>query len=308
MATYGQWLKNRKVTRVAWVCGEESALVRSVRDAYRDALPGAQLEYVWGDEEGAWDRLLTSSSAPRLSVVWQAQALKSIDVLPHLLGEEFDGSYALFASTEDDFRRSDRQLVPALAALRDSRHGQIIRCCAPADEEERAGIVASWWPGAGRNVAAALLDRCGGSLDAAWHAVDKAIRAGVVPEERYIPTVCAVQAGEGFADLLAKGNKRAAMEAARDVLPGEEGAVISLLASRLQLLPLLREAASRGEAPQETARRLRADPWVLRQMRPMAGSYPPARVERCRELLAMAETAWRSGARHGVLEAVAALW
>jgi hypothetical protein len=278
-----------------------------VRDAYRDALPGATPEHMWGDEEGTWDRLLTSPGTPRLTVVWQAQALNA-SLLPHLLADEFDGSYALFISAEKDFRRDGRVLVPALAALRDSRHGQLIRCCAPAAEEERAAIVASWWPGAGRNVAAALLDWCGGDLGAAWHAADKAVRAGYAPEARVIPALCGSRAPEDFADLLTRGERRKAMEAACAVQGDEVGGVLALLAARLALLPLVREGTSRGEGAQDMVTRLKANDMVLRKLRPAAGGYDPGRMEKCREALAMAETAWRGGARAGVLEAVTALW
>jgi hypothetical protein len=307
VATFGQWLRGRKVTRIAWVCGGEYALVRTVRDAYREAVPAAEFCVLWGDVPGVWDNLLTTPSSPRLTVVQSAQALKSLDMMPYLLGDEFDGSYVVFVSAEDDFRRSDKTLVPPLAALRDSRHGQLIRCCPPTDTEGQASIVAAWWPGAGRNVASALLT-ASGSLTGAWHAADKAVRAGLAPDVQAIPFICPSAAVEGFADLLMRGEKRAAMEAARSVPHDDFGPAISLLAFRVGLLPLVRDALSKREQPADTVRRLKADAWVLRQLRSYAGDYRPERVDNCRELLAIAESAWRGGAREGILEAMVALW
>jgi hypothetical protein len=307
MATFGQWQRSRKITRVAWVCGSEHALVRTVRDAYWAAVPAAGLYFLWGDVPGVWDDLLTTPYAPRLVVVQTAQALKSLDVLPFLLGDEFDGSYVIFVSSEEDFRRDAKALVPPLAALRDSKHGQLIRCCAPADPEGQADIVAAWWPGAGRNVASALLEKCGGSLTQARHAADKAVRAGLEPDTRAIPFVCPSVSAD-FAELLARGDRSGAMVAARMVPHDGLGPVISLLAYRVGLLPLVREALARRESPQDTVRRLKADAWVLRQVRAYAMDYPPERVEQCRELLAVAESAWREGVREGILEAMAALW
>jgi hypothetical protein len=308
MATYGQWIRNQKITRVAWVCGEESALSRSVRDAYTRALSAVPPVILWGADDGTWNSLLATPAGPRLVIVLGAGELPSLEPLPHLLGEEFDGAYTVFVSSEKDFRRTDKVLVPSLAALRDSRHGQMIRCVAPADAEARAAIVADWWPGAGRNVASVLLEASGGSLTRAWHAADKAVRAGLQPEARLVPTVCANVRDEQFADLLVKGDRRSAMAAAAVIPPDDIGLAIGLLAARLQLLPLVRDALARRESSEDTVRRLRADPWVLRILRPYAGSYDAERVERCRVLLAITETAWRSGVRVGILEAVAALW
>lgn len=307
MATFSQWLKHGKLTRVAWVCGPEPVLAQSVLSGYARGLPAVRPLAMW-NHPGVWDSLLTVPAGPQVVVVREAESLRDLALLPHLLGDEFDASYVIFISAEDDFRRDGKQLIEPLAALRDSKHGQLIRCCAPAAEEAAADIVASWWPGAGRNVAGALLAACGGSLSAAYAAAAKAVAAGVAPDIRVVPAVCTHSPAGSYADLLLAGKRRDAVSAAQEVSPGEAGGVIALLASRLALLPLVREAQQRREAPQETVRRLHADAWVLRQLRQYAGDYDPARVARCRELLAMAETAWRSGSRDGVLEAVAALW
>lgn len=308
MATYGQWVRSRKITRVAWVCGEESALARSIRDAYAGALSSVDPVIAWGADRGIWDSLLAAPAGPRLTIVLDAGELHSLEPLPFLLSDEFDGTYTVFISSEKDFRRTDKALVPPLAALRDSKHGQMVRCVAPADAEDRAAIVAAWWPGAGRNVAAALLEASGGSLTRAWHAADKAVRAGLPPEVRFVPAVSTSVTDEQFADMLVRGDRRGAMAAASVIPPDAAGPAIGLLASRLQLLPLVRDALARRESPEDTVRRLKADAWVLRMLRPYAGAYDTERVEKCRALLAITETAWRSGVRTGVLEVVAALW
>lgn len=293
---------------MAWVCGSEQVLVRTVQDRYAAALPTLRPLPMWQDERRVWDDLLTVPSGPQLVVVRDAERLKDLSLLSVLLSDSFDGCYTIFTSTEDDFRRDEKQLVAGLGVLRDSKHGQLIRCCVPADEETAADIAASWWPGAGRNVGAALLTACGGSLTAAHQAADKAVRAGVTPDIRSVPAVCTGTSHEDYARMLLAGDRRRAMNAAAGVSPDAAGGVLSLLAIRLSLIPLVREAQHRRESPQETVRRLKVDAWVLRQLRPYAADYDPARVARCREVLAIAETAWKSGSRTGILEAVAALW
>jgi hypothetical protein len=307
VATYSQFLKHPKFTRVAWLCGTEPVLARAVQEAYARALPALRPLPMWSDGR-LWDDLLTVPLSPQLVVVRDAEKLRDLSLLPQLLADEFDGCYTVFTSTEDDFRRDDKKLIEPLAALRDSRHGQLVRCCAPVSDEDAADIVAAWWPGAGRNIAAALLARCGGSLTAAYQAADKAVRAGLAPDTAAIPAVCQQPVHGHYADMLLAGRRREAMDAARFISEAEVGGVLALLASRVALLPLVRDAAQRRESPQDTVRRLRADAWVLRQLRPYAADYDPDRVARCREVLAVAETAWKSGSRTGVLEAVAALW
>lgn len=296
------------MSRVAWVCGEERMLAHVVTLAYREQLRDAERRAAWVDVPGWWDDVLSVPSGPRLTIVWNAEHLGDLSKLPHLLGDELDGSYTVFVSAEHDFRKQDKELVPALAALRDSRHGQIIRCSTPASQEDQAAIVASWWPGAGRNIAAALLEASGGSLTAAWHAADKAVRAGFPCDPSVIPVVCVSRDAEGFADLLTAGNRAAAMAAARTLPQDEAGGVLALLAVRLQLLPLVRDCVERGEDMQSMVRNLKASQLVIARLRAVSPRYGDSRVSRCRELLAIAETAWRSGARDGVLEAVAALW
>lgn len=309
MATFSQWLKHPKFTRVAWVCGNELVLVRTVKEAYVKALPSLRPLPVWCSEGRVWDNLLTVPPEPQLLVVYGVEQLKDVTLLPLLTTDTFDGNYILFVSTEEDFRRGeDKKLIAQLAFLRDSRHGQLVRCCAPSSDEDAADIVASWWPGSGRNVASALLTHCGGDLTAAYHAAQKAVRAGIAPDVQAVRAVSVQNSHEDYARLLLAGDRRRAMTAAREVGLDAAGGVIALLAARLALLPLVREAVQRRESPADTVRRLRVDAWVLRQLRPFASDYDPARVARCRELLAMAETAWKSGSRLGVLEAVAALW
>jgi hypothetical protein len=279
----------------------------SVIDAYRAALPGAEPRSDWY-RDGMWDGLLTVPPGPQLRFVRDAEEVKSLALLPDLLRDEFDGTYTVFVSGEDDFRREGKQLTGPLAALRDSRHGQLIRCCRPSSNEAAADIVASWWPGAGRNIAAALLTACGENLLDAWYAADKARRAGYEPDHKYIPFVC-TRGSQAYADRLLAGQRREAMNAARTVSAEEQGGVIGMLAYKMSLMPLVRESVQRRESMADLASRMRVgNPWVLTQLRSYAAQYEPDRVARCRTVLAIAETAWKAGARDGILEAVAALW
>jgi hypothetical protein len=305
------------VTRVAWVCGPEPVLRHDVTAAYAEALPGASRWNLW-PESNPWDILLAVPSGPRLVTVWGAEKLGHLDRLPLLLADEFDRAFTVFVSADDDFPRTEERsekpdrprsvLAPSLAALRDSRHGQLVRCTVPKDPEGQAQLAASWWPGAGRNFGAALLERCAGDIAAARHAALKAGFADLPPEVPALDLVCPPAARYEFADLMVAGNVKAAMAAAAFTPPDQAGQVLALLSSRLTVLSVLSDAARKGVSAQDAAIRLKIDAYSVRLLRPYAAAYTPRRTARCREVLALAESAWKSGARDGILEAVAALW
>ena len=316
MATYSQWARNRPVKRVAWVCGPEFILREEVVSAYRKALSGAQ-PVVWtaaqAHERDLWDELLTQPpDGGRLVLVRGADALGKLNFrMPLLLSDGLETSYVVFVSEEDNFAKGeDKALAGYLAALRDSKYGQLIRCCAPAREEDRVALVASWWPGAGRNLAAEMLSRCGEDLTLASVVCTKAVLSGLAPSEKALEVALAgFSVSGGYVPVLIAGDRKKAMRAARDVLPGETGAVLGLLVSRIETLSILRDEVSLSNRDMvQVAATLRIDQYLVRLLRPYAAQYDHAKIARCRELLAIAESAWKSGVHDGILEAVAALW
>lgn len=305
MAPYSVWAKTRKTPRVAWVCGPEPVLRYDVADTYRAVFPRLPVRSIPGDSS-SWDALLTVPSFPLLTFVWGAEKLTVRDRICHLLGDEFENAFTVFVSAENDFPA--REPDGWLAALRDSRHGLLVRCAVPRDPEAQAQLVASWWPGAGRNLGAEVLARCGGDIAAARAAVKKAVCAGLLPNSDAVRLVCLPGAPGDFADCLVACDVKKAMAAVAFIDPEEAGAALALLSSRLSVLALLGDAARKGENVLEFARRQKIDPYLVRLLRPHAAAYTPDKVSRCRRLLALAESSWRRGARDGVLESVAALW
>lgn len=316
MGTYVQWAKARRTLPLAWVCGDQPALAREVTAAYRASCP-ADCQYVLtagdGPDRDVWDVVLTDPlpTFPRLLTVRAAERLRDLAPMAALAAAaSADGPRTVFVSAEADFARvpqgDKKVLAPHLAILQASRHGQLVRCCAPARAEDQLALVASWWPGAGPGLARMVLRACGGDLTLAWQACDKAGRAGLAAESRYAGVVCEAEPGASFADPLVAGNKAAAIAAAHKAGPEETGAGIGLLAAWLRVLAAIREARPPGGGP--LVRVEGVDRFLLHKLGPFAGPYDSARVARCREVLAMAEHFWRSGAREGVAAAVVALW
>jgi hypothetical protein len=316
MATFTQWNRKRPLKRISWVCGAEPVLAGEVVQAYRRAALSPAVVLFAGStpEHEVWDLLLSyPATGGRLVVVYEADKLKAqagFEVLATAQGLET--AYSVFVSSEADFTRTGEdgkgELVPHLAVLQASRQAQLVRCCAPGKEEDLVQFVVAWWPGAGSNFAFEVLRLCGGSLQAAYWACDKARRAGLEPGPAALAAVCSEPLDENLADRIIAGDKPRAAQAALRAAYEDTGQLIGLLAARLTMLESLAELLREDGDLRDAGRRLQMNPYVLRRLSPHAGLYTAARVSRCREVLAIAESAWRAGASEGVAEAVVALW
>jgi hypothetical protein len=311
MATFLQWNRTRPLRRVTWVCGPEPVLAAEVVRSYRDRLSSVPYRALYADrsensERTLWDELLSFPPGGRLAVVYGAEKLAGVhmDALTEAAPEFYT---TVFVSAEHDFARSDGQLAPHLAVIQASRGGQLVRCNVPSKAEDRVKLAASWWPGATRAFAADLLARCG-TLAAVRQACDKGTLAGLSPEPASFEYVVNREAVEVYADTIVAGNNREAVIAARQLTSGEVGQALSQLAWRLDVLGVLRTAQDRGLEPYEVERRFHLDLFIQKRYGPYASSYGHRRRDRCRELLAMADSAWHCGTVDGVAEAVAALW
>jgi hypothetical protein len=315
MATFSQWNRARAVRRLAWVCGPEQVLVREVLDAYRSAAP-AQFSLLFageGPEHEVWDRLLTyPETGGRCLVVYGAEALSADGFTERLDAlSDMDTAFAVFVSAEDDFARDgdgrNKVLVPHLAAIQASRTGQLIRCCAPSKTEDQVRLVASWWPGSGSNLAHDVLTRCG-SLQRAYQACEQGRRAQLEPTTAMAALVCSGGVAGDFTELLMAGSRVAAMAAAQVMRPADVSPAVGLLTAQLSVLDAVREARAQGQGTAELASSLRVNRFLLTKTAPHVGAYGADRVRRCRELLASAEAALRTGVSDGVAETLAALW
>lgn len=312
MASYWQWSRKKPLRKVTWVCGPEDVLVREVVAAHREGAPPDQCAVMFADEtpeREIWDFLLSSPPpGGRRAVVYGAEKLKNAENAVLLASDgSLDATYTVFADSGEDFPRDGGALVPHLAALQAAKAAQLVRCCEPSKTEDKTALVASWWPGATPNFAYDVLARCG-SLERAYLACEQARLAGLKPSREMAAVVCPAEPGGDFADLLMSGNKKAACAAADQLSVSDLGAAIGLLASRLVVAEQIGEGVRHGMHPREAASRERIDRFVASRVIPHVGAYPADRIRRCRRTLAVAESAWRGGARAGVAESLIALW
>jgi hypothetical protein len=310
MAVFSQWQKaGCPVRRVTWVCGPEPVLAGDVTATVRAALPrdGQVVCFAGNDlERDIWAAcgIVPPAGQDRLVVVYDAHRLRRPEELVPLVkaGREAAGAWLLFVSGDRDFPRDEDGLAPHLAAIRDSRCGQLIRCTPPRDDD-LLDWAARCWPGLGRNAAHRLLTRAGGDLAAVRAAGDKA-RASGLTAEKYIDIMCEGRPGEEFAEALIRGDRAGALAAGMV----SAGAAIGLLDSRLGHLASIREGQQRQLEDRDIAGRLGVPRFLIGRYRDAAQAYGPARVRHCRVLLAEADAAWRSGAGTGIAEVLAAGW
>lgn len=277
-------------------------MVTEYRRAFA-AFPVSVIDASLSGPREAWDEVLSRPGGGRLTIVHEASRLMPSPVLPVVLEESSLVYPVVFTTPDPAFTRTDGD---HLGQLVDSRKAQVIRCVPPSREEDCAALVASWWPGLSVVQASQVLERCGGSLLLAREACEKGVRAALSPA--LSAEVCRKEHGTGFSDLIIAGNRKEAATVACEVPAPELLGTLRLLGSRLSVLALLHLAVRDGLSPREQSAKLKADPYVLRLLRPHAGDYPPSRAVKCREVLAVAEQAVAGGAAEGVLEAVALLW
>lgn len=267
---------------------------------------------MYPDMRDTWDWLLESAGR-RFTIVRHAEQLRHHERVPLLLASLPELASVLFVSGDPDFASvkgpgGQKQLVPHLAAIRDAKSGQLIRCCRPGKEEELLKLVASWWPGAGLNLAARVMDWCGDDLNAAYGACELARRSGLPAHEEQLPLACQqYRPGSGFADLVITGKTRAALAVAADLSESDALLALGKLNAGLAQIRSYASWKSSGLPAGEIEKR-GISRYRQRLLAPDAGRYGPDREIRCRHLLASAEEALRSGARTGVLEALAVLW
>jgi hypothetical protein len=319
LGSYGQWAKRREPRRVTWVCGTEPVLVEDVVAAVCASVAGRISLTAGADREAdIWAALSSPLADPGDSVaviVRDAHKLRSWDQLPAVVASrELDAVKAVLVSGEARLAQVPGEdkpsLAPHLAALRDSRSGQLVECRLPEDWKQTPDWVMEWADrqlgGPGPALAGFLLAACGGRLEEAAAVAVKLRLAGLPPSRELIAVLADL--ATSFAESLIAGRPKEALAAAASLTPEATGRAIGLLASRLEVLAALRTAVTQRLDARDTAVKLGVAQFLQVRYKSACLPYGPARVDSCRMVLAMADEAWRSGAVTGVAEFIAVLW
>lgn len=306
--------------RATWVCGPERVLAEEVaaeiRAAATECLPFIAGEDSEADIWAAAGQIPSDPEAECLVIVRSAQRLRRTGLFADTVRAlpELPGVRLLFMSDENDFprvRTEDKEvLAPHIELLRDSRLGQLVRCTSASPEDDAPEWLLDWASrrlgGAGRILGSCLLERTGHDLEAAANVAGQLTASGLPVTREHIEAL--VQPSASFTDALVRGRREDALRAALSMSGDETGRAIGLLAYQLDVLSLLYAAAEQRLDARDIALKLGVQTFLQRRFRDVARSYPPARVQSCRTVLAVADDAWHAGAGLGVAEFVAVLW
>lgn len=320
MSTFTQWrtaAARGEIRRVTWVCGDQPVLVEEVIDTIRAALKPSLLDSVSFTAGHDPDATIWAAAhqypmdpvARRLILVRHAERLRRWAPLAGWMGaaRALPHNHLVFVAAETDLPHSVHEgtRVPAahLNLMRPPR-GHLVRCGMPA-EADALSWVATRAP-LDPETARYLLTRAGGNLG---------VVAGVTAKLALFPTItagpglidqlCREIPSANFTDSLIALRKADAILAASTVEPADFPRVLGLLDARLDLLDILHRALRTGVRPGQIRD---VAPFLVHQLWPLAKHYDPLRTVKTRQVLAVVDTALRSGARDGVLQSLVALW
>lgn len=315
MATYAAWRAGADKgdhRRLTWVCGDQSVLVDEVVAATRAAVnPGPLDRHVY-TAGGDPDRIIWARAhqhpltpgAPVLITVRRAEKIGNWAPLHQWATAMrlLPGVHLLLVSDTDDFPRTGAGLAPHLELIKTK--GRIVRCARPNEADLLAWLLRRA-PALEVSTARHLLARTGGDLSEAADTCTKLAVLPGIPSSAVIDVLAVRQSSDSLADALARCDKPAALLAARQLGERDVIAAITALATRLDLLAALWQAARAGLA----AREVTGHPaYLVHTWLPHAKHYDPKRCAHRLQVLAVCDDAARSGARTGLAEALIALW
>lgn len=312
MSSFGLWRKGgSKVKRITFVCGDQSVLAEEVAVAVRAEFAADQVSVRFGGidrDDQIWDTYATMAPDRHLVAVRCADKLRSLDPITRVVATARSGAscFLLLISDAADFPREGGTLTAPMLALRDYSGAQMIRCSELADAD-----LISWtqakWPVLSRLGARQLVDRCHGDLPTIRDAIAKAVACDV-DDEKFAVGFADVGPGGRYVDHVLAGERAAAFAAAEKIDREHLGTVLAELDRRLTDVERVAAAKRAGYDAKAMAVKAGIASFVVIRCRDLVGCYDRARILRNRHLLAVADAAWRSGARAGVAELVAANW
>lgn len=328
MAYYQQWRAKvdagEPPKRITWVCGPERLLVEEVVDHVRAALAVSVLDYVAFDlgvdsEREVWaaanqypaGKDAHGRDLRRLVVVRGAERVARWEPLTGWMDEHrrLPVNYLVLVSAEHDFyrRRADdtRYLPEHLEAMKG--RASLVRCT-PLPAEDLWAWCQRRTPGITKVDAVWLATRCAGSMVAVRNVLDQAALFTAAPARDTLEAFVSQFAGEAFVDAVVALHRPAALTAAQRVAADELGGLITVLERQLDALAVLHRAVHAGQTVGQVAGEGEVTQYLARKLLPHAKHYDPTRVARCRQLLALADDAFRRGVREAVGEVVIAAW
>lgn len=311
MATYTQWrtaADRGEVRHATWVCGDQHILVEEVVDTIRYLLKvrpqDAVTLHAGGNDVAVWAEAHQDAIDPgsnRLVLVRDADKVRNWAPLAGWMSNlrTVPNSYLLFVSGEPDLPKKSTAHIEALKPPK----AHVVRCTMPNPIDARSWVMRR--AHLDERTAEHLLTRVGMDLAAAAAVCRKMSIFNAAASPAAIDRLCEPLPADAFAEHLLWQQKPDALLALQRLHATDYSRTIGLLDSRLETLDILHRALRAGHKTRE----VQGLPYFLTRLySPIAKHYDPATVDRRRTLLTLIDSALRSGARTGVMEALAALW
>lgn len=324
MATYSQWRRSADLqgaSRATWVCGSERILVEEVVDVTRAQTHDGNISHATtfhagsGPDRDIWDTANQHDLRAhiKLVIVRDAEKIKRWEPLGEWLNtmRSTPKVHLLFVSNDPDYFvvdkvKKSKTLQPYAELLRAKtrRVAQIVRC-SPLNEADAIAWARRRAPQLDEEMARYLLTRTGGNLWVTGAVCGKLFLFPGLVGKNVINQLCGEAPSGTFVEALLMMRKPEAFLALETLSESEYGMVLGLLDSRLDMLAMLNHAARSGYGNRDVQQ---LPVFLVQQFMPIAKHYDEARCLHIRRVLAVVDSAYRSGARGGLMEALVALW
>lgn len=124
----------------------------------------------------------------------------------------------------------------------------------------------------------------------------------------HINQILSEQPRDTFQDAILARDHKTAFLALRTIPEEDYGKIIGLLDAQLDLTGLVHDMMVEHAKPGDIARAAGKQAWLVPEIMPVAKHYNSKRRLEIRKVLAMADSAWRSGHSYGLLDVIVAFW
>lgn len=313
MSYYSQWVKDRKLSQVVWICGAERIIVEEVAQYVQtsrtfNTLNACALDACQQSPAEIWDSLFQRplmEDLPRLIMVENAQELEDFSRLKDWIKDAataFPGVVVCFVSQEDT--------PPEISFFKPPKV-TVVRCSKLAIEDSVKWVKRR--SSLSERSARMLLDHVAGSLEDAKQVCDKINRClgqssliTLTPEQ--IKSFI-VETPSEFTDALMCLDKVRAFISASTLSNDDKYKVVSSLEIRISQLARLQRILKDQKLTGQQLAKIPGIPYpVVKELLPVSKFYSPARILSCRQQLTLVDYYHNQGIYQGTLESLVTLW
>jgi hypothetical protein len=304
------------VAKITYVCGDQSSLVELVLDDIRAILKVPVTDYQALDSSqpaNVWDIASQYPLDPegnRLTVVRNADKFNDWDQLAGWLSFSRNNpkNFLVFVSNLPDgpgiFDKGKKVSYTEHIELIRAK-GKFIRCSQPNTED-----LLKWCNSYGLSDDSAqfLTEYTSGDVDAMLSVLKKVKIWKGSPNRKALALFCQQQALDSLADYLILLDKQSAMVALSSLNAGEYSRVLARLDTRLDYMLDINRCVIRRMYANDIAQTTGIKIFLVNKFKGVAKEYDFNKVKHRRQLVTLADSYLRSGAKVGVMESLIALW